>query len=260
MAHTLPFRPNSYVGGLRHVPLTQKDRDIIRRAVSKAKKRIPAKTLDSFFAGVEFAIAAYRAEANVAKHLTKAVTTEKLVALRDQTKRLIDALIDLDDPTKWLIRDHDQSDGNIVDLSIPSHKYPDLKYPINVLDLMPPQSDDYFPVTSLNRMLHDLTGFYNVLLDTIERVEDWPRGRPPDYARWHLAYFVAKALYQCGIKPSLTRGGIYARTLRAVMDIIGGELEIKKTQKPAKPDVMELMRHGVRIIESESPEGEVTIA
>jgi hypothetical protein len=247
MAHTLPFRPDSYVSGLRLVPLTQKDKSIISRAVSDAKKWIPAKSLDSFFAAVELAIAAYRAEANMAKHLTKAAATEKLVTLRDQTKHLLDALISLDDSTQWLIRDHDQPDDN----TLRTKRRATRTYKLDN------DSQQVLPITSLDRMLHDLCGFYNVLSDAVARVKTWPKGRREDYARRHLAYFVAKALRQSSVEPTLARNGAYARTLCAIMGVIGGELKGKSKAK--KPDVMELMRHGLRILKSESPQGEVTI-
>lgn len=223
---SVPFLPDKSAVGLPPVALSQDDKKKVLDAVRNAGRRIPVDAENRFIAGIEFAVSAYRAEADVAIAMTKATATKKLNDLRDTTKKLLDALTELDDPTQWLIRS--------------CWVYTD------------PSED--FPMGSVN----ELCRLYNVLSAAIAQVNGWPKGRPSDYARKTLACLVAKVLRDSGIEPKLTRNGAFAGTLRVVMDISDPKLKAKGRGK--RPDVMDLMRPGLRILNSESSPLEFSIA
>lgn len=260
----LPFRPDTYVLGLYRVPLTPDERKKILGAVRDAKKRIRADETDRFIAGIEFAISVYRGEAVAAKHWRKATARGKLTKLRDMTQQLFEALSTLDEPTRCLITA--ATDGRRDTVTVSewlAHDSKRLARDVGIVTARmhkhPPRQ---FVVTSLRRAHLELCGFSNVVSAAIAQVNEWPDGAPPNYARRSLAHLTAKALRDSGINPTLARQGTFARTLRAVMDIAGPELESRSVKNTTfnNSDVMALMKHGLRILKSESSTGESDLA
>ena len=218
-----PFRPGSYVIGAKRAPVVRADRDRILKVISESSRETNPQSMEEYVKDIQSAIAFYRAEEDAATYWKKARATKRLTELFKQVDDFLKTLTELNEPLRWLIRSHEQPTKNI-------------------------------PVSSLNRMIIELCGFHNVLALAIAQVKGWPKGRPPEYERRNLACHLAKALKAMGIKPTLARNGIYANSMKAVMDIVGGKLRAKS--KADGRDVMDLMRHGLSLLRRESPEGE----
>lgn len=226
--------------GLRPLPLSKDARDRINKVLRARKSR---KQLDAFFDEVEIGIARYRAAAEANKQLGKKVVLKKFETLYHQTMKLLNMVANrVDDQNNVVVNLNDHTADLIRTIGQPF--YAATGHP----------SQRPYPTASIAQLVGALCGFSNVVSDAMAVARSWPSGVQTDWGRRLLAYHVAKGSRDgLGIRPTNSRSGTYHRLLDAVL------LEVGIKGKGYGRDLAPLARVALRILNSESPSGEISV-